>query len=148
VNITTIKSYCLGFAFDDLGRVCLITKDKPDWQKGKLNGVGGSIEPGEMPIDAMVREFKEETGVEVPIWRWTHFGTMQGIAGWQVELFHCQCPEIRDVRTAEREHVQLYAEHEVGRLVGVQFIENIPALVALSKLCASGNPVVTINYEK
>jgi 8-oxo-dGTP pyrophosphatase MutT (NUDIX family) len=29
--------------------VLLIEKQKPAWQRGKLNGVGGKIEPGENP---------------------------------------------------------------------------------------------------
>lgn len=40
----------------------LIKKTKPEWQRGKLNGVGGKIEAGETPHQAMLREWKEETG--------------------------------------------------------------------------------------
>lgn len=55
-------SYCLGFAFNK-DYVVLIKKTRPDHLKGKLNGIGGKVEKGELPIEAMVREFKEETGV-------------------------------------------------------------------------------------
>lgn len=147
MSIQTVKTYCLGFAFDDMGRVCLITKDKPDWQRGRLNGVGGTIEPGEDAVAAMVREFKEETGVTTPDFGWTHFGTMRGIAGWNVELFHYQGSEIRDVRTAEREVVDLYMVQTIIANAD-KCIENIPALIQLAKLCAHGNPLVTITYEK
>lgn len=67
--------YVVGFAFprrDDQKTVLLIRKAKPEWQKGKFNGVGGKIEPGEKAVEAMAREFTEETGIPtVPAnWRW------------------------------------------------------------------------------
>lgn len=39
-------------------------KDRPDWQKGRLNLPGGKIEPGESSEIAAHRELKEETGLE------------------------------------------------------------------------------------
>ena len=46
-------------------------KNKPHWQEGHLNGIGGKIEEGELPIDAMQREYEEEvvtpTGVDLEI---------------------------------------------------------------------------------
>lgn len=59
-----MKKYVCGFMFsDDLKAVALIRKEKPSWQKGKLNGIGGKIEPGEDSATAMRREFIEEAGV-------------------------------------------------------------------------------------
>lgn len=63
--------YCLGFLFSFAGplpQVVLIQKTRPAWMAGKLNGVGGHVEVGEFPHDAMVREFREETGVEIEYW--------------------------------------------------------------------------------
>ena len=58
--------YVVGFLFNpDMTEVVLIKKNRPDWQKGLLNGVGGKIESGEDPITAMIREFKEETGIKL-----------------------------------------------------------------------------------
>lgn len=72
-----MKKYVLGFAFSkDKKEVILIEKQKPDWQKGKLNGVGGKIEKDEMPHLAMVREFEEETGVSTDVIQWDLFGEM------------------------------------------------------------------------
>jgi 8-oxo-dGTP diphosphatase len=66
---TKKQEYVLGFCFStDMKRVVLIRKNRPNWQKGLLNGVGGKIEPGEIAIDAMRREFKEEAGVEIKHW--------------------------------------------------------------------------------
>lgn len=70
------QHYVVGYAFrPDMGAVALIEKRKPAWQVGKLNGVGGKIEPGETPVEAMVREFKEEAGVWIEAMRWLHIRT-------------------------------------------------------------------------
>jgi 8-oxo-dGTP diphosphatase len=69
--------YCLGFLFSQHGGppvVALIKKNRPAWQAGKLNGIGGKVEEGELPSEAMRREFTEETGVEID--RWTPFAEM------------------------------------------------------------------------
>lgn len=58
--------YTLGFIFDHTKTsVLLIHKNRPDWQKGKVNGIGGHIEKGEEPIDSFIREVREETGAEL-----------------------------------------------------------------------------------
>lgn len=49
--------------------VALIRKSRPDWQRGLLNGIGGKIEDGETPFDAMRREFKEEAGLTINVWQ-------------------------------------------------------------------------------
>lgn len=49
----------------DNQRFCLIRKQRPAWQKGKLNLPGGKIDPGETPEQAAAREVQEETGFSV-----------------------------------------------------------------------------------
>lgn len=74
--------YVVGFLFDhSKTKVLLIEKNKPSWQKGLLNGVGGKVESDDKNIqDAMQREFKEETGLNITDWKfycqlsgYTHF---------------------------------------------------------------------------
>lgn len=66
-----MTDYVVGFAFgvdNSLRRtnqVLLVRKTHPDWQAGKLNGLGGKMDPGEKPVVTMSREFKEESGVVV-----------------------------------------------------------------------------------
>lgn len=86
-----MKKYVLGFAMDgDL--VLLVRKNKPAWQKGKLNGIGGGIEDfDESPLHAMVREFKEETGIDTIIEDWHNFAIMHG-SDWEVYCFESQVP--------------------------------------------------------
>jgi len=65
--------YVLGFMFaKDKKRVVLIRKNKPLWQSGKLNGVGGKIEDNENPLQAMIREFEEEVGVKTVETDWNY----------------------------------------------------------------------------
>lgn len=72
------KEYVLGFAFSRNGKeVVLIEKQKPDWQKGKINGIGGKIEADDVnQLHAMIREFREETGVDTSSEQWNEFGCM------------------------------------------------------------------------
>jgi 8-oxo-dGTP diphosphatase len=79
-----ITEYVLGFSFslDERG-VILILKRNPEWQAGKFNGVGGHVESGETPLEAMNREWREETYMpELP---WTKFALLEG-DDW---LVHC-----------------------------------------------------------
>ena len=51
----------------------MITKNRPDWQAGKLNGIGGKIEEGETELQAMVRECAEECGLQTDESDWKYF---------------------------------------------------------------------------
>ena len=84
-----LTAYVLGFAISG-SRVVLIRKNRPAWQKGRLNGVGGKIEEGEDPLDAMHREFHEETGVTGV--GWCAFGTLTG-PDWVIYLYAGHLPE-------------------------------------------------------
>lgn len=64
-----MKKYVVGLVFDPKQRVMLIEKNRPDWQKGYFNGVGGEINNNETPINAMIRECKEESGLEITNWQ-------------------------------------------------------------------------------
>lgn len=77
-------NYVCGFMCSyDLNRFLLIRKTHPEWQKGKLNGIGGKIEKKEQlvgdvwltesPFEAMIREFHEETGITTTRNRWYCF---------------------------------------------------------------------------
>jgi 8-oxo-dGTP diphosphatase len=88
-----MKRYVLGFVFDfGYHNVLLILKAKPDWQFGKLNGLGGKIEQGETPAQAMAREFREETAGYDMVPQFKPFGRLHGTNGdgWEVHLFHAK----------------------------------------------------------
>ena len=82
--------YVAGFMFN-LARteVALIRKTKPEWQKGFLNGIGGKIEEGECEIDAMCREFEEETGLKTYYYDWKHLIDLKSKKDWTVSFYYC-----------------------------------------------------------
>jgi 8-oxo-dGTP diphosphatase len=80
-----MTKYVLGFAFNDVF-VLLIEKKRPKWQYKRLNGIGGHIEENEAPIDAMVREFREETGIHTTVSQWEEFALMRG-PDWECVCF-------------------------------------------------------------
>ena len=69
------QMYVCGFMFnEDRNAVILIRKNRPAFQKGKLNGIGGKVEQEDSDITAaMVREFFEETGVQTIANDWENF---------------------------------------------------------------------------
>lgn len=67
-------NYVLGFAMSRSGHVLMIEKKQgPSFNIGKLNGLGGKIEPGETPQEAMAREFREECGLSTKPVDWQCF---------------------------------------------------------------------------
>lgn len=67
--------YVAGFLIDKINNtVVLIKKTKPEWQRGRYNAIGGKVEFGETPVDAMQREFHEEAGRWIK--DWTHRVTL------------------------------------------------------------------------
>jgi 8-oxo-dGTP diphosphatase len=80
------EQFVVGFLFEvDGNRVLLIEKKRPDWQRERLNGVGGRVEDGEDPYAAMRREFTEEAGVEVS--DWYRFALLNDRRGWSIHFF-------------------------------------------------------------
>lgn len=80
-----MKRYVLGFLFPrSLDSVLLIEKNRPEWQAGLKNGIGGKVENGETWEAAMQREFLEETGADVS--DWTPFLYLKGLE-WTVRCF-------------------------------------------------------------
>lgn len=65
-----MTKYVCGFYYvTNPNTVLLIRKNRPIWQKGRLNGVGGHVNNDESPAEAMQREFEEEAGFKVIGWR-------------------------------------------------------------------------------
>lgn len=79
-----MEKWVVGFLFCK-DQVLLIRKKRPSWHMGQLNGMGGKIEEGESPREAMKRECKEECGLEVD---WHHYVTIRaGNHGWSLWVF-------------------------------------------------------------
>lgn len=99
-----LTEYVVGFLYNERKSiVVLIEKQRPAWQKGRLNGVGGHIEPGETPLDAMRREFWEEAGVKIDDWELAV--EMTGRT-WRVHFFTA-CGNVLDTWTRTDESICL-----------------------------------------
>lgn len=118
-------NYVLGFMFSpDMERVVLIRKTKPEFQKGKLNGVGGKIEENETPIKAMIREFQVETGVSTKESDWIYYGKFSefinsdamysGIA--VIHVFKCISSEGENTQSLTEEFVANYKVSHINML--------------------------------
>jgi len=58
-----MTEYTIIFCIASDKHFLLVEKDKPEWQKGKLNLPGGKIEPGETAVQCAIRELAEESGL-------------------------------------------------------------------------------------
>ncbi len=102
-----IQSYVLGLMFScDFSQVILIRKARPEWQSGKLNGIGGKVEECENIQTAMTREFHEETGIETSIEDWGHFASMSG-PDFKVDCFVGVCGDLGLAKSVEAEPVEI-----------------------------------------
>lgn len=96
----------------------LRVKKKHDPNEGKWIGVGGKLEPGESPEDCLVREVREETGLELDEWQYRGevFFSAQG---WEEEIMY--------LYTATKFHGKMIEDCPEGVLKWVPF-EEIPKL--------------------
>lgn len=122
--------FVLSFIFDSsLDKVLLIHKNRPEWQKGKVNGVGGQIELNETETEAIVREVSEEAGIEIPKEHWIAVGKSQG-DDWTVNLFTAVYQgDMADARSLTDEKIEWF---DVDNLPG-SIISNLSWLVPLCR---------------
>jgi 8-oxo-dGTP diphosphatase len=157
-----MKKYVAGLMFsENRESVALIVKNKPDWQKGLLNGIGGKIELEDSnlchgdtiytsSIRAMVREFEEETGVETNTKDWELFLTMGSDSGktidenkqeysesWSVDFYRCFSNKVYEVKTMTDEHIV------VRNIVDLHSLNTIYNLKWIILLALDKNPKFT-----
>jgi len=118
-----MKRWVVGFLFNG-GQVALVAKTHPEWQAGKLNGVGGKVEGDETPLDAMRREFMEEAGAPVEDWR--EFAVLNVEAG-AIHFFASHGDHQLESKTEEM--VGWYRVDELDRL---PVIPNLKWLIPLA----------------
>lgn len=142
-------NYCLGFIFDKNRSINLmVQKDRPKWQEGLLNGIGGKVEEGEERIDAMVRECYEETGLDIPESDWIYGGVLKG-HGWECNIYYTTHEDIFQARTMETEEIVQRSTRDLilGRF---ETVSHAPALVQLCNMQRNGlnNMKFTLDYNE
>jgi 8-oxo-dGTP diphosphatase len=143
-----MKTYVLGFAFDEQKtQVLLVQKQKPKWQEGLLNGIGGKIKPNENACNAMYRECYEETNL---ILGWENKGFMSGInndkSPFECHIFYAYDNKIFDFKQVEEEPLALHSPFVIIRPDYEGFIvPNLSFLIPFG-LCKDHSNFITINY--
>lgn len=100
------QKYVVGFAFDEnRSFVALIRKNRPKWQEGRLNGIGGKVENGETYAEAMVREFEEEAGYQHE--NWTEAFDLIG-PDWHVMVYYADGVPVDDLESKTDEIVEVH----------------------------------------
>ncbi len=113
--------YATMFCFNEaLSKMVGIVKARPEWMKGMMNAPGGHVEPGEEPLAAALREFKEETGVDLDIdfdnTNVTHFAKLY----YPEAILDCFCATHPDIG-----HSIETTTDEVVSMVDVYLFQNI-----------------------
>ena len=129
-------NYVLGFMFSkSMRHVVLIRKLRPEWQLGQCNGVGGHIEPGEVAVGAMVREFVEETGVLTSRTQWQPYLKKTG-RGFCVECFTC-IGNVFCVKSLTDEQVEVHLV-ETAVAPGFGAVEGVAWMIPMAISCLNG----------
>lgn len=108
-------------------RLWLIKKNRPVWQAGFLNAIGGHVKENESPRDAMFREFHEETGLKIPDWK--NFCVMHhGPA--RVDCYTAVGTDTPQQMTDEAIHgIDMFHIHHYPGMM-----PNLPVLIAMAEL--------------
>lgn len=124
-----IIQYVAGFLFTpSQEQVVLVSKNRSDGQVGVLGGVGGKIESGELPRQAMSREFEAETGIKISEKEWRALARLEGF-NFQVYFFFSVSEKALEVKSKESEQVALYPVDQVFHL---PLIANLRWLIPLA----------------
>ena len=139
--------YVVGFAFSkDLNYVLLVKKNRPEWQKGYLNGIGGKIEESDnSPIAAMYRECMEEAGIDL---LWEELGIMEGTnddgGEFKCYIFYAYSDRIFDFKQREDEYLDVYtADSPDDYWRDEQHIANLEFLIPFGIYHARGGKVAS-----
>ena len=128
--MTVTDRMVLGFVFDEnLEKVLLIKKLKPEWQNGLKNGIGGKVESFDSSVfDSIHREVLEESALDISEWKLV--GSMNGQEGWRVDVFCTVYGGLySDASSVTKEKVEW---HDVDRLPS-DIIPNLRWLVPMCK---------------
>lgn len=109
-----MKRFTLAFIFDStLHHVLLIHKNRPAWQAGKINAIGGKVEKGEASLTCIMRETREETNLQTEPEKWVFLGIMKG-KDWQIDVFsYIYLGNPTDAKTMEDQPIEWFHVHKL-----------------------------------
>lgn len=145
-----MKQYVLNAIFNPaMTELLIIKKNRPDWQAGKFNLIGGKVEPKEMFMDAAIRETEEETGIVLDPENVKMVGFIKDepkehfIVGCFVSI----TDDIYSFKTKTDESVYLVNMDELRSIPEDNRLENLLSLVELSKSCIKSKSGFTLVYQ-
>ena len=118
-----MNKYVLIFLFNhDINKVALIKKNRPSFQAGKHNGIGGKIEVGETEAQAIIREVYEECGliIDYPV----HYATLTGNT-FNVACFY-KISDISAIQSKTDEEITVY---DIKEVVNLPSLNNLNSLL-------------------
>lgn len=125
-----MNEYSLVFAFNERMDVALIRKNRPDWQAGLWNGIGGRKEKNESYIQCAAREFFEETGVKLDPISFKWVGRVHG-NDFSMHVYTVKDLSINNVKTTTDEEVRLFTYPYLNQ---IQLIDNIMLQIEMCKM--------------
>ena len=111
-----MTKYSLAFIQSlDSSRILLIQKNRPAFLAGLYNGVGGHIEDGETPLDAVMRECDEEADLKIPASEWNSLGVISDNEHFEVHVFGAKW-DISKALARTDEPLQIFDMSEVHHI--------------------------------
>jgi 8-oxo-dGTP pyrophosphatase MutT (NUDIX family) len=131
--------YAATLAFSsDLRKVALIQKNKPTWLAGKWTVIGGTMEPGEVPVQTAIRELGEEAGLYVGISDMAPFARVEWSSGGACQMYATIVPNVDFAQTKTDERVMVWNTSNLSAYQS-DLSDDLCALVEMAKM-ALRNP--------
>jgi len=142
-----MQKYVVGFIFNmDFSSVLLMHKNRPAWQNGLINGLGGKVEEGEDAFMTVSREIEEESGLKIPKEDWVKVGRVYSDS-FDMDVFgSIYHSDMSNAKTLEDEPIEWFPVKSLPD----NTIENIPWLVniTLDKLKNNNFELFEVKYKK
>jgi 8-oxo-dGTP diphosphatase len=142
-----MQKYVVGFIFNkDLDSVLLMHKNRPAWQDGLINGLGGKVEEGEDTFTTISREIEEESGLIIEESEWIKSGKVYS-GTFTMDVFGCVYDgDKEDATTKEDEEIEWFTISSLPP----NTVENIPWLVhiTLDKIKNNNFEQFEVQYNK
>lgn len=128
-----MQKYVLGFIFDDEEKnVLLIQKQRPLWQKGLFNGIGGKVENfDDNHFLAIQREVFEETNLTITNWK--YFAKLTDQQFFDIDCFKTNLSkeQLKNYQTMTDEDVQIKSIESLYKTKFNDCISNLSWLIGI-----------------
>jgi len=142
-----MQKYVVAFVFNyDLSSVLLMHKNRPAWQNGLVNGLGGKVDEGEDTYTTVSREIEEESGLEIPKESWVKAGRVYSDS-FEMDVFgYIYEGGMSDATTKENEPIEWFKVADLPS----NTIENVPWLIHITfdKLKNNNFELFEVKYKK